>query len=1013
MENALSYHQDVPMDEECVKRSILNASYADKRLYKSRIQKFRTTHILYIILLGSLALLQLIAVAFFTRGFLLTRQVIDDVLTKTEEYGKFSKAVIIVVDALRFDFVLPIEKSNVFYNENYHNNLKILSETGESSLLLKFIADPPTTTLQRLKGLTTGSLPTFIDAGSNFHGDVIEEDNIIKQMYLNNMKINFAGDDTWDALFHPFLSNESIPYESLNVWDLDTVDQGVISFFKEHLFQKSVDNRTWDILIGHMLGIDHVGHKYGPNHLAMRKKQIQIDQFIRDVIDHIQEDTLLIVMGDHGMDHTGNHGGDSDDEIESTLWLYSKKPNIWNHKTLDSYNVSCLGKSYRKVNQIDLVSTLALLLGLPVPFNNLGWPIDEISTTQEELEFHQNIVLKQLVAYRETSNISIDSNKNQMLKDLLDKAILASEFAPQYQQAFLEICKDLWARFDYYSIFTGITFLFISLILLIIIIKLIPSIVIGQMVGEFIPNIIVMSLISNVCFNGIFHVLQQPSFLNNWIWCSLFATAVGIIVGCYIPIFDRYNLGWIFLRFTGEFSDYWSRIAVLVIILHSLLFASNSFIIWEDKIVSFLLITIGVLLLYEFIFLPKHQSTSISTLNNKKRLGAPQTTFNQVNPNDLPLGQFSRILGAYYSIVLIISTRLASIITICREEQGKYCVPTFTLTNNYSIWTMLACLLLVVFIPSTIKGYYNISSSYQAAAPIWIDKFLKGVLFLNFIYWSLTGFENKMDGWTSNIDIWKFTLSRIIIGFSLIAANVGWMMGPLCIKMKTHSNHFELPQATILGYGNAYGSQLFLLVINFMMCAFLFSKPLAQISLFLMCNQLLSILEIFDLLKLKENFIGPVVMGLLSYQHFFTTGHQATIPSIQWDVGFILTKDISFPFTHFSIFMNTFSPHILCGLSVALLTLWKQPPGILKPQTILGRIVSNCGMMIIYHSVLCLSSFIWVTHFRRHLMVWKIFCPRFILAAMCLLVTQFVITFLTIAFASGRLIRQINSIFWK
>ncbi len=31
----------------------------------------------------------------------------------------------------------------------------------------------------------------------------------------------------------------------------------------------------------------------------------------------------------------------------------------------------------RPVNQIDLVPTLALLLGLPIPFNNLGSPIDE------------------------------------------------------------------------------------------------------------------------------------------------------------------------------------------------------------------------------------------------------------------------------------------------------------------------------------------------------------------------------------------------------------------------------------------------------------------------------------------------------------------------------------------------------------------------------------------------------------------------------------------------------------
>lgn len=47
---------------------------------------------------------------------------------------------------------------------------------------MKFVADAPTTTLQRLKGITTGSLPTFIDVGSNFATSEINEDNFIDQV---------------------------------------------------------------------------------------------------------------------------------------------------------------------------------------------------------------------------------------------------------------------------------------------------------------------------------------------------------------------------------------------------------------------------------------------------------------------------------------------------------------------------------------------------------------------------------------------------------------------------------------------------------------------------------------------------------------------------------------------------------------------------------------------------------------------------------------------------------------
>jgi GPI ethanolamine phosphate transferase 3 subunit O len=42
-------------------------------------------------------------------------------------------------------------------------------------------------TLQRLKGMTTGSLPTFIDMGSNFATPEINEDNVIDQIYADNL----------------------------------------------------------------------------------------------------------------------------------------------------------------------------------------------------------------------------------------------------------------------------------------------------------------------------------------------------------------------------------------------------------------------------------------------------------------------------------------------------------------------------------------------------------------------------------------------------------------------------------------------------------------------------------------------------------------------------------------------------------------------------------------------------------------------------------------------------------
>ena len=45
----------------------------------------------------------------------------------------------------------------------------------------------------------------------------------------------------------------------------------------------------------------------------MRSKIIEISSFFDRLIDKISDDTLLLIVGDHGMKSNGNHGGDSDE----------------------------------------------------------------------------------------------------------------------------------------------------------------------------------------------------------------------------------------------------------------------------------------------------------------------------------------------------------------------------------------------------------------------------------------------------------------------------------------------------------------------------------------------------------------------------------------------------------------------------------------------------------------------------------------------------------------------------
>ena len=49
-----------------------------------------------------------------------------------------------------------------------------------------------------------------------------------------------------------------------------------------------------------------------------------MNRMLQKVINLLDNDTLLILIGDHGMANDGTHGGNSSDEVTTTLWAYSK-----------------------------------------------------------------------------------------------------------------------------------------------------------------------------------------------------------------------------------------------------------------------------------------------------------------------------------------------------------------------------------------------------------------------------------------------------------------------------------------------------------------------------------------------------------------------------------------------------------------------------------------------------------------------------------------------------------------
>ncbi|OAD72598.1 hypothetical protein PHYBLDRAFT_96729, partial [Phycomyces blakesleeanus NRRL 1555(-)] len=297
---------------------------------------------------------------------------------------EFDRLVFVVIDALRkygFFFVFFL------FNISVYIYMCVLIES-KTAIPFTARATAPTVTLPRIKALTTGTIPSFLDAilniaESDTSSSLEHQDNWVYQLkhHCNNT-IHFFGDDTWIRLF-PGLFTKQDGTTSFYVSDTVQVDLNVT----RHI-QTDMTVPDWNTMILHYLGLDHVGHLGGPKSPLMKPKQEEMDRALEQIYQLVAEQdserivkdanakgTLIVVCGDHGMNEVGNHGGSSLEETSAALVFMSprfeSRPVLKKHSTRElPERPSAFG--FPIIDQIDLVPTLASVLGFPIPKNNLG-----------------------------------------------------------------------------------------------------------------------------------------------------------------------------------------------------------------------------------------------------------------------------------------------------------------------------------------------------------------------------------------------------------------------------------------------------------------------------------------------------------------------------------------------------------------------------------------------------------------------------------------------------------------
>ncbi|KAJ3372185.1 mannose-ethanolamine phosphotransferase gpi13 [Kappamyces sp. JEL0680] len=779
-----------------------------------------------------LVAVQLLGLFLFKEGFLLSRLELSQI-GKLSSQGphqtpRFQKTILVMIDALRYDFMKWVPDIDRNHIPHYINKMPVirdkLDKEPRHALLFRGQADPPTTTLQRLMAMMTGALPTLVDAGSNFASAALREDNLIEKILGQGKRIVSLGDDTWDRLF-PSSINESYFYPSFDVWDLHSVDLGVLEHLMPMLDKKDHD---WGFVIAHFLGVDHAGHRYGPGH---------------EIFEKVHDDTLVIVMGDHGMDAKGDHGGDSEQEIDAALFFYSKtalttadplydqtiEDVVLGIQGLDpDFGIFSRHNGDRTVQQIDMVPTIAALMGLGIPFGNLGMVIPEffVGSDLQRLLEETDVNARQIHTYLEAYGAKRADAKAAFAKSrfLYDQALQARQtmqsvddqinvylLYTRFIRHTLLVARAIWSRFDSCLMAMGVVLLALSLLLALRMysfdVRLNPASIAASMalglVGLFSP-------IRAVVYPGqdadtiTLHTHHEVLFF------TAMAFSLAVLWNTSLPG-----------RSPSRHVLY--RIGTVLVLLYACTLGSDSFLIFEDFV------------LLHFIQFLHAVSFLYSLWHNRGREE-----------------QLRIIAGA----VLV---RTISLVTICRPDQGPYCVPTFNATATSSIsayWTI----------------YPLIALSCLAAALAWREKreiasYFASSLFCSTAYWTIDMLENYQV-------MAKFPAKDYLV-------YLYWLVLLLAVL------------------GPARKSNA--LWIGFMFLV-LFQKPMGAIVLTLT----------FLYVWIARDFVcAPQLLFFVGWLSFFSTGHQNILSTVQYDVGFIGFKNANMVLSPLFIALNTFGGPML------------------------------------------------------------------------------------------------------
>lgn len=595
-------------------------------------------------------------------------------------------------------------------------------------------------------------------------------------------------------------------------------------------------------------------------------------------------------------------------------------------------------ESPRSVSQIDFVPSFALMsgkfssptIGIPIPYANLGSIIPELfvadsldvlvkATRATSLQIysyissyakvsselnHTYLSLLFSEAERKHAQHLIKLHDKSTRNQLIESSINVFKSHTLFQRSCLTAARQVWAQFNITLIVMGCIVLFFAIL------------------QQIFPRNFSSSLafVAAACGLGTWIIpFPQTKPLQSFLFTStttyLFLSIsypVGSIIIKLSKTLSKINL----THSLSLLSKAIPNATLLVSLLHIATPGSDSYTYWEDWATFYLLQTLCLIRLTHLYAAGK----SI----------------------DLTVG-------------LLMLNRIAVSSTICRQEQGPSCTPSFYERDSSvaALYTLPLLLLAQICVIGVVK--YTCLNFKQSG------------MFLGAIVVGITTAVTY-----SVADTLESHGYGTYPALKLYGARIGGSVALLISVFDlTFTTEVKDRRGSLKGFSKVT-AKLYKVTLMIYVITLYVQKPMGGIMLGI------GLLRLHCLMHDTHPSIWASYY-LVGLSLFFSTGHQTIFSSLQMDTGFFGLSRVNWILTPLFIFINTFGGVALAASSLVL-------------HNSYSRYDLLLGYKGLIHAAV-FSSALFTAHFRRHLMVWGVFAPRFMFCASWAIVGLIVLQF--------------------